>query len=246
MIEVATLEIAVDSARDALTAAPFAQRIELCADLASHGTTPDANLIRDTVASLRTIPPAARPRLVALIRPRHTLERPAHAAFSADSADLTIMSREIEACIEAGADEICIGILDEHGSIDAAACKQLRRIDEPRVVAFHRAFDFAAAIDAARAVSTLADLGFRRTLAAGVPTLDVRALSLAPRLTSIAHAAQLAAPRNIQVIACGGVRPANAAAFGAITPHLHASCRDDAGMLSRGLASEIRGIIASL
>jgi 1,4-dihydroxy-6-naphthoate synthase len=240
-----TLEIAVDSARDALAAAPFAHRIELCANLAAHGTTPSPTLIREVASALRALPPAARPRLVALIRPHHTLTRPPDAAFTADAADLAILSREIEQSIDAGADELCIGLITPRGDIDAPACKQLRRIDESRVIAFHRAFDIAAASNAAHAIATLSDLGFQRTLAAGAPSLDVRSFPLATRLANLTHLATLASPHHLHLIACGGIRPTNAASFAAITPHLHASCRNDSGTLDVTLAGGIRGLLVA-
>jgi copper homeostasis protein len=238
-----TLEIVVDSARDAMAAAAFADRIELCGELGLHGVTPEARVVREVAAGLRGIAAVARPRVVALVRPRHMVDRAAGEAFRADAADLAVMVREIEACIEAGADEVCVGVLDALGGLDVAACCALRRVDEARVVAFHRAFDWAAEVDPRGVVAALADLGFRRTLASGAAQLDVGGVPLISRVARLADAAWRARSCGLEIVTCGGVRPENAGIFVRVTGHVHASCRDGAGVFDAGIARGVREAI---
>ena len=61
-----TLEVPLDSLDAAVLAAPYADRLELCDDLASEGWTPTMDLIRTVTARIDT----ARTSIVSMIRPR--------------------------------------------------------------------------------------------------------------------------------------------------------------------------------
>lgn len=251
-----TLEVPVDSIDAVECAAPYADRIELCDDLATEGWTPREPLIRAARAISDAQPPGMRPRIIAMIRPRlpeSTLALDA-AAFVATGRVVAASEREIAACIDAGAHEIAIGLLDAHGRIDVAACARLRDAALARgvSVAFLRVFDLLR--DRARGWSDIAALGIARVLTAGVHGWDAGVASVQERTRVIAadveaaahavghvdadahmavqpHPPHTAEPHPlhtahpIAIAAGGGVRAANARDFLRVTPHLHASCR---------------------
>ncbi|MFM9995036.1 MAG: copper homeostasis protein CutC [Phycisphaerales bacterium] len=206
-----TLEIAVDSVADAVAAARFADRIELARDLASHGFTPTPRVVADVRAAMRT-------PLVVLVRP----ESQAGPSFLADTATLALMERQIGESLDAGADAIAVGVLDDRAEIDVPACARLVKACADRPVVFHRAFDLAADTDAA--LNAITDLGFSRVLTAGCPSLDHGAFPLRARLDRMAATAERARAR-IGVVACGGVRSHNIGAFVRAAGEVHSSCR---------------------
>lgn len=220
------LEIAVDSPEDAARAARFAHRVELCRDLASHGFTPDP----EVVAAVRR---AARVPLAVLIRPR--------ADATADEAALALMERQIEGSLAAGADALVIGVVDPRGRVDAAACARLARACGGAAMVFHRAFDLVA--DQPRAVRQLSDLGFARVMCSGTPGLDHSGVQIDARLSRLARVVD-AAEGRITVTACGGVRADNAPLFLAVTPDIHSSCRAPGGSaLDADHASALRSVV---
>ena len=87
-----TLEVPVDSLAAAEIAAPFAERLELCDDLASEGWSPSVELVRSIRAITRT-------GLVAMIRPRtpDAVRELVPAAFHATPAVMEASLREIDA-----------------------------------------------------------------------------------------------------------------------------------------------------
>lgn len=250
----ATLEVPVDSIEAVELAAPCADRIELCDDLATEGWTPTAALVRAARAVSDVQRPGHRPRIVAMIRPRlpeSTLALDA-AAFVATGRVVAASLREIAACIDAGAHEIAIGLLDAHGRIDVAACAQLRdaALSRGATVAFLRVFDLLA--DRSRGWDDIARLGVGRVLTAGVLGWDARVAPVEARTEVISADAACAAracasigrqqpsravsgpghglaahvaPHTVAIAAGGGVRASNADQFVRVTPHLHASCR---------------------
>lgn len=238
--EAPTLEVPVDSIEAVECAVPYADRIELCDDLATEGWTPTAALIRAARALSDAQPEGQRPRIVAMIRPRlpeSTLSLDA-AAFVATGRVVAESEREIAGCIDAGAHEIAIGLLDAQGHIDRAACAHLRDAALARgaSVAFLRVFDLLR--DRARGWSDIASLGIGRVLTAGVHGWDAAVATISQRTSVMAadvDAAQRAcaaraspdarAATRICIAAGGGVRAANADSFLRVTPHLHASCR---------------------
>lgn len=232
----------MDSVSAVECAAEFADRIELCDDLATEGWTPREPLVRAARAISDARPAGRRPRIVAMIRPRlpeSTLALDA-AAFVATPRVVAESEREIMACIDAGAHEIAIGLLDSHGHIDITACARLRDVALSRgaAVAFLRVFDLLR--DRARGWHDIAALGIGRVLTAGVHGWDARVASLEQRIKVLASDTEASArscagtrPRPgsvdalqaIAIAAGGGVRADNAGQFLRVTPHLHASCR---------------------
>lgn len=255
-----TLEVPVDSIEAVECAVPFADRIELCDDLATEGWTPTAALIRGARALSDAQPVGRRPRIVAMIRPRlpeSTLALDA-AAFVATERIVAASEREVAACIDAGAHEIAIGLLTAHGHIDLSACARLRDASHARgaSVAFLRVFDLLE--DRARGWSDIAALGIGRVLTAGVHGWDAAVAPIAQRThvidADVAAAAHACATRatsssrgsdRIAIAAGGGVRAANAESFLRVTPHLHASCRV-AGRICATELSRLRQSISSL
>ena len=221
-----SLEVPVDSIEAVEIAAPFADRIELCDDLASEGWTPTAALVRAARELSDAQPAGRRPRIIAMIRPRlpeSTLSLDA-AAFVATERIVSRSEREIASCIDAGAHEIAIGLLDAHGHINIAACERLRDAALARgaTVAFLRVFDLLH--DRARGWRAVVQLGIGRVLTAGVLGWDAAVAPIEARTRVIADDV-VHADGHVAVAAGGGVRAANADRFLKVTPHLHASCR---------------------
>ena len=222
-----TLEVPVDSLAAAEIAAPFAQRLELCDDLASEGWSPSVELVRSIRAITRT-------GLVAMIRPRtpDAVRELVPAAFRATPAVMEASLREIDAYAKAGADSVAIGMLDGDGHVDMAACTRLRdaALQHGLVVAFLRTIDLAA--DRTRAMRDLTALRFTRVVTAGVFGWDASVRSLPDRVAVIAEDIRVTREEAkrlgcdpVEVVPGGGVRASNAAAWLAVSPHLHASCR---------------------
>lgn len=147
------VEGAVESLSAALAAAEGgAHRIELCADLARGGVTPDVPLLRECLAML-TIP------VFVLVRPRA-------GDFSYTDAEHRMMLSQIKRAKDAGAHGIVTGAADRVADLVAAA--------QPLPVTFHRAFDVHG--DLEQAIS----LGFTRILTSGgAPTAPEGARQIA-------------------------------------------------------------------
>ena len=222
-----TLEVPVDSLAAAEIAAPFAERLELCDDLASEGWSPSIELVRSIRAITRT-------GLVAMIRPRtpDAVRELVPAAFRATPAVMEASLREIDAYAKAGADSVAIGVLDGDGHVDVSACTRLRdaALQHGLVVAFLRTIDLAT--DRARAMRDLTALRFTRVVTAGVRGWDASVRTLPERVAVIAEdirvthdEAMRLGCKPVEVVPGGGVRASNARAWLAVSPHLHASCR---------------------
>lgn len=217
------LEIAVDNPADAIIAARYADRLELCSSLDRHGMTPSAGLVEEV--STRTGVPVFA--LVRECEPHH-----------ADRAMLGAMVGAATRVVSAGAAGIVIGVLTRGGEIDLPACRAIidaaREIEPGIMIGFHRALDdaigaaFGGQVDAARgmeAIESLKELGVSHALCAGAPGLDHSARSMADRLASLARARDLATPR-VGIVACGGVRSSNAREFATASGGwVHSSCR---------------------
>ncbi len=229
---VPTLEVPLDSLDAAVRAAPFAARLELCDDLASEGWTPSASLIR----AVRNHVDIARTSIVSMIRPRSADRSGALdvAAFTATPRIVDDALFEIDASARAGADSVAIGLLTAEGVVDMEACTRMRDVARGHglVVAFLRSFDLLA--DRKRGMDDITALGMTRVITAGVRGWDSTVLTLPQRLTVLeedvrnaAASAEVHGVAPVEVVPGGGVRASNAAAFLAVSPHLHASCRRD-------------------
>ncbi|HYW50750.1 MAG TPA: copper homeostasis protein CutC [Gemmatimonadaceae bacterium] len=237
-----TLEVPLDSLDAAIVAAPFADRLELCDDLASEGWTPDPSLIRAVRERIDT----SRTSIVSMIRPRSANASAFLdvAAFTTTPRILEDCLREIDASAKAGADSVAIGLLTADGVVDMEACARMRDValQHGLVVAFLRTFDLLA--DRQRGMDDITALGMTRVVTAGVSGWDASVLTLAQRLEVLAtdvRNAEAAAARHgataVEIVPGGGVRAANAAEFLTVSPHLHASCRRDGAISGEELGA---------
>lgn len=224
------LEAAVQTLAEARAAREAgADRLELCHSLDQHGLTPDPALVR---------PAAAHAPTLAMIRPR-----PGH--FVLTPQDLEASLAQARELLAAGATGIVFGPLTPDGHVDQHAARQLVACARNAHAVFHRAFDLIE--DSARALESLIDAGVTRLLTAGQsPAHAAAALGFAPAPPSPepphARAERLAAllrqsRGRIEIIACGGIRAANARTFlDAGCRQIHAACRGPAGLLAHELA----------
>jgi copper homeostasis protein len=121
-------ELCADSLEAAKTAqAGGADRIELCAELAIDGVTPDDDLLAAT--------------LKAISIPVHVLIRPRGGDFVYSETELKLMSSQIEHAKAAGAAGIAVGVLRADGRVDVERSSELAALARPLKVTFHRAFD---------------------------------------------------------------------------------------------------------
>jgi copper homeostasis protein CutC len=232
-----TLEVPIDSIEGARMAVPFATRLEVCHDLSSEGWTPKPELVR----ACRDLVEGTPCTVVAMIRP----ELPGGsraldvAAFATTPRLLDACMREVEASARAGAHSVAISMLTADGHIDIEA--NARLIELARgfglVVAFLRTFDLL--VDRERGMRDVSALGFTRFITAGVlgwdasvATLDERVEVVRRDIANAGREAERLGRAPVEVVPAGGVRAANASAWLALSPHLHASCRRN-GVISR-------------
>jgi len=196
------VEISVESVAGARAAvAAGADRVELCAGLSDGGLTPSAALVE----------------LAAGVAEVHVLIRPRPGDFRYSRDDLAVMTRDIAVARDLGATGVVVGALDDDGAV-AAACAEFVEAAQGMQTTFHRAVDVSA--DSRAALDRIAELGFTRVLTSGRRR---SALDGAPLIRELA---QRVAGR-VEVMACGGVRAANAARVRAATGvrDLHAAPR---------------------
>lgn len=228
----ATLEVPVDSIEAARLAAPHANRLELCHDLASEGWTPKMEFVR----ACREVVEGTGCTLVAMIRPefpgcRRELDVE---AFATTQKLLDLCLREIEGAAAAGAHSVAVSLLTADGFVDIEANSKL--IAQARGlglgVAFLRTFDLLE--DRERGTRDLSELGFVRVVTAGVLGWDASVASLEERIATVRQDVQNAereaarlGRKPVEVVPGGGVRASNAGRWLEVSPHLHASCRRD-------------------
>lgn len=239
-----TLEVPVDEIADALAAAAFADRLELCSDLAAEGFTPSESLL----AAVRR---DFAGEVVALIRPQRSVRAAAATeageapAFPADPRTLAEAVESIRRLADAGCDAVAFAAIDGRGRLDARACLELAEAARRARVAacLHRGFDLAT--DREEAWRIAADLGIARVLTSGAVGrwIDPRgAARRAEQLRADAITLAKVCGGGPQVVACGGIRAGNAAAFLSATSHLHASCRGE-GRFDADAAASLRQVL---
>jgi copper homeostasis protein len=203
------VEISVESVSGVrLAVAAGAARVELCAGLSDGGLTPSLALI-EAAAALAEV---------------HVLVRPRPGDFHYTRDELDLIVADIVAAREHGATGVVVGALAEDGTVDDACAAFVDAAGDLQTT-FHRAIDVSA--DSRQALDRLAELGFTRVLTSGRRR---SALDGAPLIT------ELAARTGVTVMACGGVRAANAAQVVAATGvrDLHAAPRRPAGGARQG------------
>lgn len=213
----------VDGVRAALAAG--ADRVELCANLEVGGITPSAGLIEWTTR-------AAHAHGMAV----HVLIRPRGGDFVYDCAEEDVMTRDIAAVKEAGADGAVLGALTRSGDVDVPLTARLIAAARPLSVTFHRAFDEAA--DLAAAFTDVLDLGADRLLTSGGAVTALEGADMIKSLTARSGG-------RIIVMAGSGVTEATAARVVRRTGvrELHFSARASAPSLP--LATRITRIMTA-
>ena len=157
-------------------------RVEFCADALAGGTTPDPADVRAVRAGYDGILGA--------------MARPVAGSFAYDRGAWLQLQRDAVAVVEAGADFVVFGALDEVGNWDAVRLRQVvSELPVPSVL--HRMFDDCA--DPLVALEDAIDAGFHRILTGwGARDLEV--------LKSLRERAN----GRIELLPGGGIRSANA------------------------------------
>lgn len=124
------LEVIALDAHDALAAERGgADRLEVVADMAADGLTPDPRIVKE-IAQTTALPQRVMLR--------------GGPGFRTTPAELDRLSRQAEALAEAGAAGFVFGFLDQDGRIDEAGTARLAAGIAPLPWTFHRALDHAA------------------------------------------------------------------------------------------------------
>jgi copper homeostasis protein len=203
------VEISVESVAGVrIAVAAGAARVELCAGLSDGGLTPSAALIEAAVELTEV----------------HVLVRPRPGDFHYDRDELDLIVKDIAVARRFGAAGVVVGALTTDGTVDHACAAFVDAAGDLETT-FHRAIDVSA--DSRLAMDRLAELGFTRVLTSGRRR---SALDGAPLIKD------LAARTGVTVMACGGVRAANAAQVVAATGvrDLHAAPRRPVGVATTG------------
>lgn len=201
------LEIAVQDVAGAVASASLgADRLELCAALAATGgLTPSVGLLDAVVAAL--------PSHVGV----HVLVRPRAGSFRYSDDEVDVQVRDVRAAVAAGAAGVVVGALSGTGGIDRTTVARLVEAADGREVTFHRALDVVPALGPA--IDDLVGLGVVRVLTSGGAATSIDGVE------RLASTVALAGGR-LQVMAGGGVRPADIPALVAVgvdAVHLSAS-----------------------
>ncbi|MFI0487324.1 copper homeostasis protein CutC [Actinomadura sp. 9N215] len=192
------LEIIALTADDARTAQDGgADRLEVVADMAADGLTPDPEL----VAAVRA----------ATSLPIRVMLR-ANAGFRTSGRELDRLRQAAAGLAEAGADGFVLGFLDSSGHVDTGATGKLAADAAPLPWTFHRALDHAA--DPAQAwnvvrglgggLDTVLTAGSARGVDAGVDVL-VRRATGDPAAAKMIMAGGGLRRRHVAVLAAAGV-----------------------------------------
>jgi copper homeostasis protein len=181
------LEICVFNLASALVAQQAgAQRVELCADPGSGGTTPSLGFIQAARAKLQI-------QVYAIIRPRG-------GDFYYSEEEFGIMQADVVLCKQLGCDGVAIGMLNRDGSIDKAGCAKLVELAYPLDVSFDRAFD--RAIHPQQALEDIIGIGCGRVLSSGQQPTALQGAVLLRELV-------LQADQRIIVMPGSGLRAGN-------------------------------------
>jgi copper homeostasis protein len=192
-VTVVDVEIAVQDLAGVLTARDAgADRVELCVALVTGGLTPPAGLLEAAVGTGLPVHPLVRTRT---------------GGFVHDPLELDVLVRDVRAAVRGGAAGVVVGALRADGTVDEDALRALVDAADGAPVTFHRAFDVVP--DRRHALDRLAALGVTRLLtSAGAPTAPAGTAGLADL---VRHARTAGVP--VQVMAGGGVRPADVPAL---------------------------------
>jgi copper homeostasis protein len=146
------LESPVFDVDSAIKAANYGvDRLELCSSFSDGGLTPGAGLFSYLKYKI-DIP------VFVMIRPRA-------GDFVSSREEIVVMKEEIKIFDSLGADGFVFGVLNEDGSVNQTACKQLIEQADGKPCTFHRAFDVSSNLN--QALEESIDCGFQRILTSG-------------------------------------------------------------------------------
>ena len=168
-----------------------ASRIELCSGLSDGGLTPSIATIEFAVNS-------GLQEVNVLIRPR-----PGDFLYSDYEASL--MEKDIELALKAGATGVVIGALTPDGEVDMQLCKRLisraRAVNPRTTVTFHRAFDLVR--NPEKSLEDVISLGCDCILTSGLAPNALTGIGMLRDLVGLAAG-------RIRIMAGCGVNPDNA------------------------------------
>lgn len=197
------LEIAVqDVAGVRIAAEVGAARAELCVALgATGGLTPSRGLVEAAVDAARS---AARGPAGDVPLEIHALVRARAGGFVYDVDELDVHLRDVRALVAAGASGVVVGALTPGGRVDSEQVARLVEAAGDAEVTFHRAVDTLD--DPLAAVEALCGLGITRVLTSGGAERSIDGVEVLGQMVEVAAG-------RLQVMAGGGVRPADVASL---------------------------------
>lgn len=189
--------IALDAADARAAEEGGADRLEVVADMAADGLTPDPDVV-------------ARMREVTSLPMRVMLR--ANAGFRTTAPELDRLRVAAESLKQAGADGFVLGFLDSFGHIDVGATSKLAAVVAPLPWTFHRALDhavdavpaWAAVRDLGGGIDTVLTAGSARGVDAGVDVL-VRRAAEGPASAKMIMAGGGLRRKHVALLAAAGV-----------------------------------------
>ena len=122
------LEVCVETIQQGLLAENnHADRIEFCHRLDLGGVTPDHDLIRSAVNTIKI--------------PVKIMIRPRGGDFIYSDSEVNKMKSDIRYCKSIGVEEVVLGALNEDGEVDNRLTQRLAKLAFPMKVTFHKAID---------------------------------------------------------------------------------------------------------
>jgi copper homeostasis protein len=186
-MEKTELEICCFNLESAIIAADAgADRIELCADPASGGTTPGIGMIKTVRRKIGI-------DLWPIVRIRG-------GDFLFSDEEFDVMLHEVDACRNAGCEGVVIGMLTPDGRVDKIHSGRLVEKAYPMGVCFHRAFDWTR--NPFESLEDIIDIGCERILTSGQQPTAMLGATLIRDLV-------LQSAGRIQIMPGSGVRAAN-------------------------------------
>ena len=168
-----------------------AARVELAQALALGGLTPSPATLDLSIDAARAVGVEV-----------HVLVRPRAGGFRYTADEIMIAESDVRRAIEAGADGVVIGALDDDGQLDIPAMRRLRDAADGASVTLHRAIDVTP--DPVATLVAARDLGLRRVLTSGGASVAFDGIDTLRAL--VAEAAG-----EIEIMAGSGVDAASAA-----------------------------------
>ena len=189
MINNILIEICCGSVDDCITAQKAnADRIELNHALEMGGMTP-------SLATLKLAKKHVNIPICCMVRPRGY-------GFNYTDLQYEVMKQEAKELIDAGADGIVFGFLNEDSTINVERTKEMVSIIKPKEAIFHKAFDSTPDLEAS--LKTLIECGIDRVLTSGGAVYP----NIIDGCKILGHLNDLYS-HKIQILPGGGVRENN-------------------------------------